>query len=145
MKMMYNGTEIKSLKVKHYEMSSNFATVEPSDIQAGKTAVARGKKITGTGKAFEFANYGYLETNTDRYVPSTINVIELASTIYPIKLNIDLNSLNTLSFDTEQNIATVTINNVDYDLKVSVKSNILKITCDQTFGLQIFYGKDNYV
>lgn len=143
MKMMYNGTQIKSLKVKHYEMDSNFATVEPSDMQAGKTAVARGKKITGTGKSFEFANYGAIKTNTSRYIPSDINVIELASSEYPIKLTLELDAMKNTDFSNKK-VAIVNIDGIDYDLTVNAGSNLLNIVCDRTFTLQLFYGKDNY-
>ena len=37
------------------------------------------------------------------------------------------------------------IQDIEYDLFVSVKSNILKVSCEKTFDLQVFYGKDNYV
>ena len=69
-----------------------------SDLQAGKTAVARGQKITGTGKSFEFANYGELRTNADRFVPSNINVIEVSSMEYPIKLSISLTEMVDIDF-----------------------------------------------
>ena len=144
MKMMYNGTQIKSLNIKHYEMDTNSCDMIASDLQAGKTAVARGKKITGTGKSFEFAQYGTLETNMGRYVPSNINIIELASSVYPIKLKTNLIDLLTLDFSTNQNIASVTIDGIEYNLYASVVSNIFKITCDKTFYLEVFYGKDNY-
>lgn len=145
MKMMYNGTPIKSLNIKHYEVSTNDATLRESDMQAGITAYARGKKITGTGKAFEFANYGTLETNASTFIPTNINLIELASAEYPIKLNMILSDLNVLDFSANQKIATVVIDGVEYDLIVNVNSNILKVNCDKTFALQVFYGKDNYV
>lgn len=142
---MYGGTPINSMKVHSYELDTNSATVQPSDMQAGVTCFARGKKITGTGKSFEFANYGQLKTNASRYVPSNVNVIELASTVYPIKLSTELTLLDNLDFSTEQKIAQVIIDNIEYDLFVSVKSNILKVSCEKTFDLQVFYGKDNYV
>lgn len=145
MKMMYGGTPVSSMKVKHYEVSTNDATMIASDLQAGVTAYAKGQKIIGTGKSFEFANYGQLETNMGRFVPSNINIIELASVEYPIKLNVNLIDLNVLDFSIGQKIATVIIDNVEYDLTVSVDSNILKVNCDKTFYLQVFYGKDNYV
>jgi uncharacterized protein YcgL (UPF0745 family) len=50
-----------------------------------------------------------------------------------------------IDFSTPQHIGTVIIDNVEYALTVSVVSNILKVICDQTFYLQVFYGKDNYV
>lgn len=145
MKMMYNGTQIKSLNVKHYEMDTNSATVQSSDLQAGVTCFARGKKITGTGKAFEFAQYGDLPTNSMRYVPSNINIVEVASSEYPVKLNIELGLMKNTDFSSEKNIATVIIDGIEYNLKASVVSNFLKISCDKTILLQVFYGKDCYV
>lgn len=132
------------MKVKHYEMSTQDCDMVASDLQAGKTAVARGRKITGTGKSFEFANYGYLHTNTSRYVPNNINIIEVSSSEYPIKLTLDLLSMQDMDFSNEQKVATVIIDNNEYDLVVSVQSNIMKILCDETIRLQVFYGKDNY-
>ena len=145
MKMMYNGIPIKSLNIKHFEVSTNDATLRESDMQTGVTAYARGRKVVGTGKAFEFANYGGLVTNTDRFVPNDINVIEISSINYPIKSNFELQSMKNIDFSNTQNIATVVIDGNEYDLIVSVKSNTLTISCDKTIELQVFYGKDNYV
>lgn len=145
MKMMYNGTPVKSLNVHHFEQDTNSATVQPSDLQAGVTCFGRGRKITGTGKSFEFANYGLLQTNASRYVPTNINIIELASVEYPVRLTLNLDELYNLDFSTSQTIATANINGIEYDLSVVVSSNILKVNCDKTFALQVFYGKDNYV
>lgn len=145
MKMMYNGIPIKSLNIKHYEIDTNSCDVIASDMQAGKTAVARGKKITGTGKSFEFAYWGDLTTNDSRYVPSDINIIEVSSSEYPVKLNLDLLLMKDIDFTNGQNIATIIINNNEYDLIVSMQSNIMRISCDETIRLQVFYGKDNYV
>lgn len=142
--MIYGGVPVNSMKVKHYELNTNDCDMIASDLQAGKTAVARGKKITGTGKSFEFAQYGTLKTNVGRYVPSEINIIEIASSNYPIKLKVNLMDLILLDYSISQNIASVIIDNIEYDLYVSVVSNILKITCDKTFDLQVFYGKDRY-
>lgn len=144
MKMFYGNTPINSMKVKHYELSTNDCTAIPSDLQSGVTCVSKGKKITGTGKSFEFAQYGTLKTNAGRYVPSEINIIELASSNYPIKLKVNLMDSISLDYSINQNIASVMIDNIEYDLYVSVVSNILKITCDKTFDLQVFYGKDRY-
>lgn len=40
------------------EPNSYQTTITPADMQMGMTAVSKGKVITGTGKAFEFAQYG---------------------------------------------------------------------------------------
>ena len=77
MKMIYGGVPVNSMKLKHYEISTNDCDMVASDLQAGKTAVAKGRKITGTGKSFEFACYGQLDTNAKRYVPANINVVEI--------------------------------------------------------------------
>ena len=41
------------------EPSSYDADLTPVDMQHGRTAYVQGKKITGTGKCFEHAEYGY--------------------------------------------------------------------------------------
>jgi hypothetical protein len=145
MKMIYGGVPVNSLKVRHYEIDTNSATVQPSDLQAGVTCFARGQKVTGTGKSFEFANYGQYTTNSSKYVPTNINIVEVASSEYPIKLNMNLSLMKDTDFSQEQNIATVIIDGKEYDLVISVKSNIMKVVCDKTVQLQIFYGKDNYI
>lgn len=40
------------------EPNSYQTTITPADMQMGMTAVSKGKVITGTGKAFEFVQYG---------------------------------------------------------------------------------------
>lgn len=145
MKMYYGNTPIKSMNIKHYEISTNDSNLQPSDMQAGIIAYGRGKRIIGTGKAFEFANYGDLTTNVSIYVPSNINVIEISSINYPIKSNFALQSMRDIDFSIEQNIGTIIINDNEYDLIVSVESNMLTVSCEETVQLQVFYGKDNYV
>lgn len=145
MKMYYGNVPIQSMNIRHYEMDTNDCDMVASDLQAGKTAVARGKRITGTGKCFEFASYGALQTNSSRYVPTNINVVEISSTVYPIKLNISLDTMYEMDFTSPKQIAIVNIDGVNYPLNVSVVNNILKITCEKTFYLEVFYGKDNYV
>lgn len=144
MKMMYNGAPIKSLNIKHYEMSTNDCDMIASDLQVGKTAVAKGRKITGTGKAFEFAMYGALHTNAIMFVPDNINIIEVASTEHPIRLSILLESMKYVDFSSDQKIGVVIIEGVEYDLIASVKSNILMVSCEKDIQLQVFFGKDNY-
>ena len=144
MKMFYGNTPVNSMRVIKHDVSTNDATMKASDLQAGITAYAKGKKITGTGKSFEFANYGHLDTNLSRYVPTNVNVIQIASTEYPIKSNMDFETIKVSDFTNGQKIASVTINNNEYDLTVSIQSNIMKVMCDEDIRLQVFYGKDNY-
>ena len=85
MKMYYGDTPIKSLKIKHYEVSTHDATIKSSDLQTGITAYAKGKKVTGTGKSFEFASYGDWTTNLPFIIPTTINVVQVGSLNYFVK------------------------------------------------------------
>ena len=146
MKMMYGGVPIKSLNVKHYEMDTNSCDMIASDLQAGKTAVARGQKITGTGKCFSFATYGDMLSNISIPIPvSEINTIVLSSVGNSIKMLQDIISLRSLDFLTAQEIATVTINGVDYPIKIQIINNMFTIICEQTVVLQIMFGKDEYI
>lgn len=144
MKMIYGGVPVNSLKVKHYELDTNSATVQPSDLQTGVTCFARGKKMTGTGKSFEFAWYGAFETNDFMIIPSKINVIHISSLEYPMQDVISLNNVNDLDFSTEQVVSNVVVDGVSYPIKVSSSDTEFNITCDKTIKLQIFYGRDNY-
>lgn len=145
MKMFYNGTPIKSLNIKHFELDTNDCDMVASDLQAGKTAVAKGKKVTGTGKSFEFARYGLMETNKSIYIPHDINVVEIASMEYPVKLTVALSDMKNVDFTTINTIATVIIDSISYDLTVQAVNHIITINCDKDISLQVFYGKDNYV
>lgn len=144
MKMIYNGTPIESMKLKHYEVNTNSATVQPSDLQAGVTCFAKGRKVTGTGKAFEFAEYGVVATNVQRFVPSLINVVEITSLEHPIKMVTHLLDMDDVDFTTEQTIGIVVIDNVEYPITVKVEGYILTFNCEKTVTLEFFYGKDNY-
>lgn len=145
MKLMYGNVPVKSMNIHHFEMNTNDCDMLASDLQAGKTAVARGSKIIGTGKAFEFATYGGFIANTTRFVPNNINIIEVSSIDYPVKLNLQLYDMKNIDFTTRQDIATVVIDGIEYGISVSVSSNMITIYCDKDITLQVFYGKDNYI
>lgn len=142
MKLMYGKTPLKSVKV---GTNTDDANVIPSDLQAGVSCYARGKKVIGTGKSFEFADYGGVYTNFPLDVPSMINVIEIASTSYPIKMVIELSKMKNADFSISQNIGSVIIDTVDYPVTLDIQDNFLTLFCDKTVNLQVFYGKDNYV
>lgn len=145
MKMIYNGTPVNSMKVKHYEVSTNDCDMIASDLQAGKTAVARGKKIVGTGKSFEFAFYGTWMTNTPLVIPAMINAIQISSIIHPIKAIVSVHDTTLVDFSQPQTIAEVNINGVIYPLVATVQNGMLTIACDHAIDIELFYGKDRYV
>lgn len=145
MKMYYGNTPVKKVNISHYEMNTNDATVMPSDLQAGVSCYARGQKVVGTGKSFEFAYYGYFETNFPMFIPSDINVIEVASTDNPIQLTTILSNMKNLDFSIENIIAKVIVDGISYDLIAQVSQDELTIFCEKDVTLQVFYGKDNYV
>lgn len=145
MKMFYGNIPVNSMKIKHYEMNTNSATVQPSDMQAGVTCFGRGKKITGTGKAFEFAQYGSIGTNLPLVIPNIINIIEITSTVYPIKSVFVLSEIKNVDFTTPQIIGYVVADNVESPVTATINDNILTLLCDKTLVLEFFIGKDNYV
>lgn len=73
MSYIVNGKQVKSVGI-ITEPSSYGTDITPEDMQSGRTAVSKGKIITGTGRAFEFARYGQYtveivqdENNNDVY------------------------------------------------------------------------------
>ena len=145
MKMIYGGVPVDSMKVKHYEMDTNSADVQPSDMQAGVTAYARGQKITGTGKAFEFATYGKIYTNSPLFSPTVVNIVKISCLDYPIKSSIGLNVMKDTDFSSEKTIGYVVIDKIEYPITMQVNGVILTFSCEKTIELQYFYGKDLYV
>ena len=115
MKLMYGNVPVKALNINYFEQDTNDCDMIASDLQAGKTAVARGKKITGTGKSFEFARYGQLVTNESDYVPSDINIVHICSLDNPVKLTIALNNMKNQDFSAPLEIGSMFVNNVFYE------------------------------
>lgn len=142
MKLYLGDTPVKAL---YSHTDSDDATIVASDMQSGMTAYAKGRKVTGTGKAFAFAVYGAVKTNFPLAVPSAINVIEIASTDYPVKIKSALNTMKDTDFSTAQTIGSVTIDSVEYPITAKVESNTLTVGCSKSIDLEAFYGKDDHV
>lgn len=58
MSYIVNGKKVKRVGVL-LEPSTYDADITPVDMQHDKTAYVKGEKIVGTGKCFEYAEYGY--------------------------------------------------------------------------------------
>lgn len=142
---MYGNTPVKSLNIHSYELSTNDATLKPSDMQAGITAYAKGQKVVGTGKSFSFARYGSIFTNDPWIIPEDINVVEIACIDYPVKLIVSLREMKNIDFSAEQHMADVIIDGTIYQLKVGVADNLFVVICDKDIEIEVFYGKDNYI
>lgn len=145
MKMMYKGTPIQSLNIKHFEVSTNDATLKSSDLQAGVTAYAKGKKVTGTGKAFSFAMYGDTTTTAILPIPERLNVLSITSHEYPVQMSDRLFDLQDRDFTIEQEIGKIVVEGVEHPIKAMLLGNILRFTCNHTVSIQFFCGKDNYI
>jgi hypothetical protein len=50
-----------------------------------------------------------------------------------------------IDFTTEQTIAIVVIDNVEYPITMKIEGYALVSNCEKTVSLDFFYGKDNYV
>lgn len=144
MKMYLGGTPLKSMNIRHYEVSTNDATLKSSDLQAGITAYAKGVKVTGTGKCFEFATYGNTTTNIPEFIPTLINVVEITSTVYPIKSLIGFDKMLDTDFTTEKVIGTAIVDGGEYPITIRIQGNVLTFSCEKTIKLEFFYGRDNY-
>lgn len=145
MKLAYGSVPVKALNINYFEQDTNDCDMIASDLQAGKTAVARGKKIVGTGKSFEFARYGSVSTNVSTIIPTMINVVEITSLNYPVQSFIALNDMQDIDFSTSQTIGNIIVDGTPYPLTIVASDNTMTISCDKMIRLEIFYGKDNYV
>lgn len=145
MKMYYGNIPINSMRVVKHDVSTNDADVVASDLQAGKTCYARGKKVTGTGKSFEFASYGTAYFNLPIPVPADVNTVEVASTEYPLIMMFTMDEIKNIDFTSKQTIAKIMIDNEEHIISLVVNDNIMTISCDKGVSLEVFYGKDNYV
>lgn len=142
MKMCLGNTPINFVNL---GTDTDDATLVASDLQAGVTAYAKGRKVTGTGKSFSFAIYGTCKTNRLNVAPETINVIQIGSFQYPIKMTIPFKDMRIHDFSTAQQMAEVTIDGIIYPIIVSMQNGLLNITCDQTIDIELFYGRDEYI
>ena len=142
MKMYLGDVPVKAL---YTHTDTDEGNITAPDMQSGMIAFAKGVKLTGTGKAFAFASYGRISTNKALPVPSIINVIEVSSLTYPVKMNIALSSMKNTNFSTIQKIGAVTINGTAYDITAQVSNNMLTVGCSKDISLEVFYGRDEHV
>lgn len=142
MKMYLGDVPVKAL---YTHTDTDEGNITAPDMQSGMIAFAKGVKLTGTGKAFAFASYGQVSTNKALPVPSIINVIEVSSLTYPVKMNIALSSMKNTNFSTIQKIGAVTINGTAYDITAQVSNNMLTVGCSKDISLEVFYGRDEHV
>ena len=146
MKLIYGGVPYNTTKVNHYEIDTNSATVQPSDMQAGVTCFARGEKVTGTGKAFEFATYGRFIANVGTPIPAIdINTIVVPSTEGFVKTNDEINNFRNLDYSVSQEIAKIILDGVEYPLTVKITNNRITFGCTQRVSIQAMIGKDNFI
>ena len=139
--MFFGKTHVKGLTL---HTDSDDATLKPSAIQSGVTGYAKGRKVTGTGKAFSFASYGTAKTNMSFPAFADINTIELASTECPVQNLLNFEDIRNTDFSAEQTISNAIKDGVTYPIKLKVASGVLSVTCDLTISIELFYGKDEY-
>lgn len=142
MKLMKGSTPVKKTMIHN---DTQDATMVASDLQAGVTCYAKGQKVTGTGKSFEFAFYGAMKTNRSKMLPATINVIEITCLTNPVQHTIALSDMKNVDFSVAQTVGNVIVDGIEYPINVQVSNNKMTISCEQALFLEIFYGKDNYI
>lgn len=145
MKMIYGGTPVNSMKVRHYEVNTNGATTVPSAVQAGLTYFANGRQEVGTGKSFSFASYGRWATNEPDFIFTDINTVQIGSMDYPVRMKISMYESHSCDFSTPQEVAEVVIDGVTYPMTVSVQNGEFLVACEKTIDIQLFIGKDEYI
>lgn len=146
MKLIYGGVPYNTTKVNHYEIDTNSATVQPSDLQAGVTCFARGERVVGTGKAFAFAFYGDIITNIPYSFPLCgVNTIIISSFSNPIKMNMSINDIRQNKTISNLAIGMISINGINYPISVTVDDTGFTFHCEEMIAIQGFCGKDEHI
>lgn len=142
MKMYIGSTKVDRLKL---HTDSDDATLKASDLQAGITAYAKGQKVTGSGKSFEFAMYGSMSSNITLPILSDINTIEISSTEYPLQQVLRFGEIRNTDFAEAKLIANATVDGSVCPITIKiVPQSYITVACSKSFSIELFLGKDNY-
>lgn len=142
MKMYLGDVPVKAL---YTHTDTDDADLVSSDMHSGKTAYVKGRKITGTGKAFVYAIYGSCPSNTSMPIPvSSLNTIVISCASYAVKMTGGIVDLGKNNYTTARAVANVTIDGTNYPITVKIASNTLTIACGKTVTLQVLFGKDDH-
>lgn len=158
MSYIVNGKPVKSVGI-ITEPSSYGTDITPEDMQSGRTAVSKGKIVTGTGRAFEFARYGqchvdvlYDENNKAVYgtmfkIESDCNIVLISS--IP---NGDMFSQESVIFDISgsgDSAKVATNNSTSSDVNAFYRDGYLHIYSVKMANLETsfnyFVGKDGLI
>lgn len=157
MSYIVNGIEAKQVGVL-LEPSTYDADITPENMQNGMTAYAKGKKVVGTGKAFEEAGYGKRTIaairdtyGNEKYGISIFteikpNLLFIASTT---EGDVVLQTNHILDLAENETISIGVNHSASGDLKVSYDGTHLKFYFENTDNkktkLIYFFGKDNHI
>lgn len=140
-------------------LDTSDADITPADMQNGKIGYANGKKVIGTGKCFEFANYGtatfdliFDEHGNDRYgimmkIPSITNTLFISS--IPNSDIVVQEVFNITEIEENKAVKVGTNFTTNGDIFVFHSQGYIFIYCDDIQNtkseLNYFIGKDVYV
>lgn len=142
MKMYLGDVPVKAL---YMHTDTDDANLVPSDMHSGKTAYVKGRKITGTGRAFAYAMYGSCSSNASMPIPvSSLNAIGISCASYAVKMTDGIIDLGKNNYTTARAVANVTIDGTNYPITVKIASGTLTIACSKTVTLQVLFGKDDH-
>lgn len=156
MAYIVNNKSIKHVGVLT-EPNSYQTDIKPEDMQCGSTAVSKGKVVTGTGRAFEFAKYGQEcvdaipdENGNEVYgimipEPSASNVVFVSS---DVDGDMIAQTLHVISI--EGSAVTIGYNkDADSDVRVMYKDGYLRLYINRMSNngtkINYFEGKDNLI
>ena len=150
MAYIVNNKHIKQVSVLT-EPNSYQTDIKPVDMQSGKTAVSKGKIVTGTGRCFESAGYGesYVEYDGSAFVISIFtrscpNVIFIVPTM---EGDVVVQHTHTIDLKNNDSVELGVDNSSSEKVYATYSNNLLTIhiqsMLDSDTCLKYFYGKDN--